>query len=323
MEDFTTLFKIISMAMLEIILLGALGFFLVRRKFTDQGALKFLARFVINVTLPLFIFAKIIKTFSFSLYPNWWIFPLIAIVVNAVGFGVGAAWFNIFNLTESKQHKRQLISLVSFQNAGYIPLILTATILSGLAAEKMFIYVFLFLLGFNLIIWSFGVWFMTGRSRRHFELLSLFSPPVVAIIVSLIFVALGVDRVLPGFIFSSAKLLGGCTLPLSMVVIGGDLATVSIRDVNKGAIANVVFLKLFLMPILALAVLWQIKPEYLIGFLIIFQAAVPPATSLSLITRHYNLEDKFISHGLFFTHLICIFSIPLWLVIYQMFAFFK
>jgi len=309
--------------MLEIFLLASCGFVLVKRKFINEQGVRLLTKLLVEFILPLFIFTKIVSSFSFSLYPDWWIFPILSIAINVIGFLVGTAWFGFFKFTISKQDKRQLISLIGFQNSGYIPLILVATLLSGFQAQEMFIYIFLFLLGFNLLIWSFGVWFLTGKSIKHFELGSVFSPPVVATLLSLIVMALGIDKFIPEFIFRPAKMIGDCMLPLSAIVVGGNLALVSIRDVKKVPIANVVFVKLILLPIMALVVLRWLRPEYLIGLLIILETAVPSATSLSLITRHYHLDDKFVSHGLFFTHLASIFTIPLWLIIYRMLAFFK
>jgi hypothetical protein len=323
MCDFLILFKTVFLAMIEIFLLASLGFILVRKKFIDQQALSFLTRLLIIIILPLFIFTKIIKSFSFSLYPNWWVFPFLSLIINTAGFAVGYLWFRLFGIVKSTEGKKQLISLIGFQNSGYIPLILSAALLSTLDAEVMFIYIFLFLLGFNLAVWSFGVWFLSRHRIKDFELGTIFSPPVVATVVSLILVAIGVDKYIPGFLFRPAGLLGDCLLPISMIVVGGNLALVSLRDVNKAAVINVVIVKLVLLPILALLILWQLKPEYLMGFLLILEAAVPSATSLSLILRHYSLEDKFISHGVFFTHIVCVFTIPLFIIIYQMFAFFK
>ncbi|MBM3251386.1 MAG: hypothetical protein FJZ11_01210 [Candidatus Omnitrophica bacterium] len=321
--DFFALFKTISFAMLEIFILAAFGFILVRKKIISDDGIRLLSKLLVEFILPLFIFTKVIKSFSFSLYPNWWIFPIISIMINLAGFSVGFAWFSLVKQAKTKLQKRQLVSLVGFQNSGYLPLILVATLLSSVVAETMFIYIFLFLLGFNLLIWSFGVWFLSGHSVKRFEFASVFSPPVVAIAVSLIVVALGIDKLIPQFLFHPAKMLGDCLLPLSMIVVGANLAEVSVKNINRSAITNAVILKLILLPILALAVLWWLRPEYLIGLLIILQAAVPSATTLSLITRHYRLEDEFVSHGIFFTHLVCVFTIPAWLVVYQIFAFFK
>jgi len=46
------------------------------------------------------------------------------------------------------------------------------------------------------------------------------------------------------------------------------------------------------------------------------QLAMPSATSLSVIIRHYNKEDALISQGVFFSHIISLITIPLFLGLY-------
>lgn len=323
MANFMIIFKTVCLAMVEIFLLGAFGFILFKKKIIDESSLGFLTRLIVGFILPLFIFTKTIKSFSFSLYPNWWVFPLIGLAINLTGFVIAYFWLRLFKIVNQASEKRQFASLVGFQNSGYMPLLLVAILFSSPEAQQMYIYIFLLLLGFNLAIWSFGVWFLSGRHLKHFELGSMFSPPVIATIFSLLLISLGLDRFIPEFIYHPAKLLGECLLPLAMITIGGNLASVSLRNVEKKAIANIVILKLILLPAIALIVFWYFRLEYIIGLLVILQAAMPSATTLSLIARHYSLEDKLINHSVFFTHLFCILSIPLWLIVYGIFAFFR
>jgi hypothetical protein len=323
MTDFMTVFKTVFFAMLEIFILGACGFIMVRKKFLDETSLRFLMRLVVEFLLPLFIFTKTLKSFSFILYPNWWIFTLFGLAINLAGFLIGYFWLGLFKTVNPNSEKRQFVSLVGFQNSGYIPLILAATLLSPFEAEKMYIYIFLLLLGFNIVIWSFGVRFLSGHSVRKFELGSMFSPPVLATILSMGLIGFGLDKFIPKFVFEPAQMLGNCLLPLAMIVTGSNLAIVSLKNVKKAIVANIVFLKLILLPVFALILFWYIKPEHLTGLFVIFQVAMPSATSLSLIVWHYKQDDTIISHGIFFTHLFCILSIPFWIIIYELFAFFR
>lgn len=311
-------FKITFGATFEVLLLAGFGFFLVKRKILSGEGLSILSRLVVEFTLPLFIFSQLITRFTFSLYRYWWIFPILSIVITFFGLGIG---YLFLKMSKETVQKREFLSLVTFQNSGYLPLILVATLLSPERKEEMFIYIFLFLLGFNLIIWSFGVWFLTRHKIKNFELGSLFSPPVLATLSALILILLGINRFIPQLILRPARMIGDCTLPLAMLVIGGSLAEVSIKHIEKKTMFNLILAKLFVMPVLALAVLLWLKPAPLIGFLVILQAAMPSATSLVLITRHYNIEDRLISQGVFFSHLASIATIPLFLSLYWMFAF--
>ena len=320
--SFISLFQTTSMAMLEILLLGACGFFLIKKKIINEEGLRLLSKLVIELFLPVFIFSQFMQNFSFSLFSNWLFFPFLCIAISLVGLVIGIIFIKIFRVSKDRHEKRQLLSLLMFQNSGYLPLILSATLLPQDIAGGMFIYIFLFLLGFNLTIWSFGVWFLRGKSLKQFELGSLFSPPVLAILISLVIVFLRIDRIMPQVIINVSEMLGRCTLPLAMIVVGGNLAIIPItKEINKRAVTMVLLVKLFILPLLALLTLLYFKISGPIGFLLILEAAVPCATSLSLITRHYQLEDKLINQGIFFTHILSLITIPIFLSIYWMVAF--
>ncbi|MCM8779791.1 MAG: AEC family transporter [Candidatus Omnitrophica bacterium] len=311
---FLASFKIAGAGILQIFLLGLAGFILVKKNILGIQSLDVLSRLVVEVTLPLLIFSQLIKDFSFGLYPNWWFFPLLSILITLAGLTLGYlfAWF-----IDGPQHKAQFLSLVAFQNSGYLPLAMFSVMLSGEKLSAMLVYLFLFLLGFNLIIWSFGVYMLSFHESKKFELASLFSPPVVAIIASLILVFLGLNKIIPEVILKPIHMVGDCTLPLAMFVVGGSLALIELRNVDKKAMFFMALAKLIILPALGLFLVIKFKAPELLGLLIVMQLAVPPATSLSVITRHYKKEDFLISQGVFVGHIIGLLTLPLFLSLYM------
>jgi len=306
-------FKITGLAVTQIFILGAIGYFLVKKDILGQSGLDSLSRLVVEITLPVLIFCQLIKDFSFTLYPNWWVFPLLSIAITILGLTVG---FFFSGFVKGQQARMQFLSLIAFQNSGYLPLALVAALLPKGKIEPMFIYLFLFLLGFNLIVWSFGVHMLSFSRNNKFALASLFSPPVVATLLSLILVSLGINKLIPDFIFMPLKSVGDCTLPLAMFVVGGCLAQIKLDKIDRKAILLMSLAKLIILPALGLALIIKFRLPDLIGLLILMQLAMPPATSLSVIIRNYNKEDLLISQGVFWGHIISIISIPIFLSLY-------
>ena len=74
--------------------------------------------------------------------------------------------------------------------------------------------------------------------------------------------------------------------------------------------------KMIILPLLGLWFVLKFKLPELIGLLILMQLAMPPATSLPVIARHYRKEDLFLSQGVFFGHILSILTIPLFLSLY-------
>ncbi|MCU0666656.1 MAG: AEC family transporter [Candidatus Omnitrophica bacterium] len=306
-------FKITGTAVAQTFLLAAIGYFLVRRNLLGDACLNTISGLVIDVTLPLMIFTKLLSQFSFSAYPHWWVFPLFSIAIT--GFGLFCAK-GCLGWVKDPQAKQQFLSLVGFQNSGYLPLSLVAAMLSPAKAGEMFIYIFLFLLGFNLAMFSLGIYIISTAHNKKFEAKSLFNPPVIATLVSLALIALGWGKAIPGFVLKPIEMMGDCTLPLALLVVGGNIAQIKLKNTNIKEIALMSFIKLVLMPALGMAFVLRLNLTPLVGLLIILQLTMPPATTLSLLVRRYGKDDLLVSQGIFYAHIISIITIPLFTSLY-------
>lgn len=315
-------FKSTSQSMLQIFFLGAVGFILSRRKIISGEGVTGLTYFLMGVTLPSLIFGEILSKFSFSLYPDWWAFSLASLMITGIGLWVGG----LFTLRlKDTQLRREFISLVGFQNSGYLPLTLLGWIVPRGQLSIILIYLFMFLLGFNLIIWSWGVYFLSPHKLKHFSYGSLFSPPVIAILLGFAFVFLKLNRFMPKFILSPLEMLGHCSFPLAMVVVGANLAELYFsKPVNIQLIAKLILAKLILLPLLGLLCMSYFKLPYLMGLLIILELSCPSAISLAVISRQYAQgEEKIISQGIFLTHIVSLITLPIFLALYNLIVFSK
>ena len=299
--------------MAQIFMLGALGYLLVKKNLLSHPGLDALSRLVIQVVFPALIITQLLRNFNFTLFPNWWIFPLISLLITATGLAFGVLLIKFLKL---KINKLQFLSLVGFQNSGYLPLALAAAIFSGQNLSNIFIYIFLFLLGFDLVAWSLGIYLLTYEKESKFKLTHIFSPPVIASLSTLIFIALGLDRTIPDLLIKPVEMIGNCTLPLALIVVGGNIALVQLKYIDLKPLSFFLVSKLIILPLFGLWIVLKLSLTPLLGFLIIMQLAMPSATSLSVIVRRYNREDALISQGIFFSHLLSLITIPLFLGLY-------
>lgn len=306
-------FKITGLAMAQIFILGALGYILVRKNMLSHAGLDALSRLVIQIIFPALIFTQLLQNFSFSLFPNWWLFPLVSLLITAAGLIVGLLLLKVIKL---KTHKLQFLSLVGFQNSGYLPLAMAASMFSGQEMNNIFIYIFLFLLGFDLVAWSLGIYMLTYDKQVKFKLQNIFSPPVIANLSTLAIISLGLNKFIPVLVFKPLQMVGNCTLPLALIVVGGNVALVDLKNINKKVVSFFLLGKLIILPALGIWLVLSLRLPQLFGFLIVMQLAMPSATSLSVIIRRYNREDTLISQGVFFSHIISLITIPLFLGLY-------
>jgi len=306
-------FKITGSAVGQIFILGAIGYLLIKKNILGQEGLDALSRLVVEIILPILIFYQLVKNFSFSAFRDWWIFPLISIAITAAGLLLG---FLFSGFIKGKQQRLQFLNLVGFQNSGFLPLALVAAILPDDKMQTMFIYLFLFLLGFNLLMFSLGVYLITFSRQKKFELGSLWSPPVVATIFTLIFIFFGLERFVPQVVLRPLNMIGQCLIPLSIFVVGGNLAQIKLTRIDKVPMFLMLVAKLVILPALGLWLILRLRLPELLGLLILIELAMPPATMLSVITSHYKKQDLLVSQGIFIGHLFGLLSIPIFLSLY-------
>ncbi|MCG8431224.1 MAG: AEC family transporter, partial [Candidatus Omnitrophica bacterium] len=275
-------FKITSLAVMQIFLLGAIGFVLVKRSVLGEACLGTISRLAIEVALPAMIFSKLIRNFSFSAYPGWWVFPLMSFGMTAAGFALGALFGGFL---KDRTEKLQFMNLAGFQNSGWMPLALTAALLPKAQAEVMFIYLFLFMIGFNLSIFSLGVYTLTCAQGSSFNPRTLLNPPVLATGISMCLIALGWQGFVPETVMKPLEMTGACTLPLALFVVGGNLAVIRIERLRRREMFLLILAKLLLLPAAGLLLVLKLNLPYLVGLLVVIETAVPSATTLSVIIR--------------------------------------
>ncbi len=309
----------IAEAMLQIFFLGAIGFILVRKKVISGEGVTGLTKLLIEVVFPALIFWQIVTKFEFRQFPRWWMISLLSIGITALGIGIG---YILGYSIKDKQEKREFMCLVGFQNAGYLPLTLLGWIVPQEQLSTMLIYLFLFLLGFNLVIWSWGVFFLSDHKAKRFSMGSLFSPPVIATLAGFICVIFKINQVIPDFILSPLGMLGNCSFPLAVIVVGASLADLYVgRSIATGQMFRLVLAKLIIMPLIGLAVIMYVRLPYLIGLLLVLQLAVPSATTLAIVARRYGQKEKLISQGVFITHIVSLATLAVFLTLFNWIVF--
>ena len=302
--------------MLQVFVLGLVGFILIKKRILSSAGLNGLTDFFIVLVFPALIFSQIVGNFDFKAVGYWWLFPLLSLGVSALGLLAGYGFG--FSLKDA-QVRREFIALSGFQNSGYLPLVLLKGILPAEQLSPMLIYLFLFLLGFNLVIWSWGVYFLSAHKAQGFSWGSLFSPSVIAVILGLAAVSSKIAGRIPQFILIPVEMLGNCSFPLAIVVVGASLAQLyNKQELDLRNIIRLSLIKLCVLPLLGLLFLSLVRLPYLIGLLIILELAVPSATNLAVITRKYAQQEKIISQGIFVTHILSLLTLPVFLTLFNL-----
>jgi predicted permease len=311
--DFLIKFYSVFIAMLQIFIIVLCGFLFYRWKLIDKQGISSLTNLTINLFLPALIFSHLIKKFSFTDPRDWWIYPFLGMAICLAGSIVA----RIYLLIDKKVlQKNEIISVVSFQNCGYLPLILVMSIFSEQDASKLFTYIFLFIQGFNLIFWSFGIQFLSSERKAGFEIKKILNPPFVSLVAAFFIIWFGLKGLIPQNFLRSVELVGGCTLPIALISLGSILSAGCFADPGQyksPVLIKTVMLKLFVLPVIILGFILLLRlPKYM-SILLLIQASMPAAINLSVVSFSQSQKCDFITQAVFLTHLFALITVPLFL----------
>lgn len=306
-------FQSAVMAIAQIFAMGAVGFWLVKRGIVNGAGLKMLSFISVNIAFPMFIFNQIIHNFNPVQTPNWWAYPLVNISLTAMALTLAFLGFFLF----ARKIKDEVMVASSVHNAGYIPLLLSMTLPLGALSGKIYTAIILSIIGFDTCLWSVGMWLMTRAHQPKIDLRNMINPPLIAMGSSVIIVLIFGPPQIDDMWFKPIKIIGDSAMALSMLIIGGNLALTKLTKLHaKGMIATVL-LKTVLLPAIALGLLCVLRFDPVLSFVVMVQACMPTAITLSIIGRHQNTSNQdFINTAVFATHLACVVTLPVFLGLY-------
>ena len=305
---------IISSAIIKLALVAVLGYYLHKKNYLDDRVLKFLTFYVINFAVPFLIFSHLIDNLKTSFRPSIFIFILVSLAIFLLGFIFGY----IFSIKRNHDHKREFISLITFQNAGYLPMNIAIFLLPPRLSSDFLTYIFLYLLGFNVLMWSVGCVLIFRKEGERLHLKSFFNPPVLSTLIALLFVYTKASSFIPSLLLSPIRMIGQTGFVVSMLILGAWLAKVKPKGLHQRlpAMAQASAIKLVFLPLVCFLIIIKFKIFSLLGLFIILQASMPSAVSLPIIAHLKGANSEFISQGVFSTHILSIITIPLWIELF-------
>jgi predicted permease len=227
-----------------------------------------------------------------------------------LGFGVAMAVARMLRLPGTKAARSFAFS-VGLQNYGFIAIPLVQVLFGRSALGVQFT----FTLGVELVLWSVGVWLLSGH-RGNGTWKAILTAPVMAIIVSTAVNYFASADWLPGFGRTSLQWLGACTFPSQIILTGAVLADV-MRRLEPGSWIKAIsfgnLVRLGVLPVLILGIGSLLGASMELKHVIVVQAAMPSAMIPVILVKHYEGEVDLSAWIVTSTTALGFFTIPLWL----------
>ena len=308
-------FLVVLQSVLALIGIGVLGFWIIRRGILPDYAIVFLSRLAIDVALPCVVFAGIVLNFSPAETPGWWHLPLWWAAFECV-----ACLLMLMALPLSNRATRGEFGLsLFFQNGLFFPLI----VISGLFGQGSPYAVQLFIFGIvhPVLFFTTAHFFFRrkNRSRPRLRLARIANPVLVSITAALAIKLGGVDIYLPRFVTTMLTMIGGMTLPLLMIILGGSLyidfqkkGTIYVRE-----LLAFIAVKNFLFPLIFTGLLAWLRPGYSIALILFLESAVPPITGTSVHAEREGGNASIANQFILASFAASVVSIPLMFMIFS------
>ena len=300
---------------MEVFLIGILGYIIVSGLKPGSSFLDYITKIVIRISLPCLVFSNMVTKFNPGEIEYWWVFPLLAVAINISGALLAFCYLLI---DRTVKYRGEFMALVAFQNGIFRPLAFAPALFGP---DRLPVFLNLLFL-YNLLsipaFFTMAVWMVNTTAGVGFRIKDVFSPPIIATILSCIFVLTGWSNYVPEWILRPLGSLGALTGPLSMFFVGGIIVTNLPKAKPEDWLEpiKVVGLKCLAFPFVASLLVFAFRPPEYVALFIIMQSVMPSALLIALISPKESVSQKAIAGAILLTSLVSIITIPLFMGIY-------
>ena len=269
-----------------------------------------LSRFIIYVLYPCFIIYHVLGTESKVGIQEAWMASVFGFFAISIGFLVALPVVSICRI--EKKEKPAFCFCSGIFNYGFFA-IPVASLFFG---NELVVKIILFNLGVEVAIWTLGILILTSSK---FEIRKILNPPAISVILALALQTWGGRELFPQFAWNVLSLIGNCSIPMALMIIGASFYDLLIRyrpspcyRVELGA----VFTRALIVP--ALFILYAnygwipVEVSWMTEVLIV-QAAMPAGVFALVVVRNYEEDTETGLRAIMATMIISLISLPTWL----------
>jgi malate permease and related proteins len=296
--------------------IGIIGFFIIRQKIIPTTVLSALTPLALDIALPSLIFVDIFTDFSPKIYPLWWQYPLWWMFFTVIAFALSI----IFSFLSKKETRNEFRLSLFYQNGIFFPLALFAGMFPG--NSRYVVILFLFTIFYPAFFFStYHFFFKSNEEKIKIPLNKIVHPALLATIIAIVLSLLHVKDFISVFFVSILSLLGDMTVPLLMLILGGNIyinykkhGLSHFKDTLLFTVTKNLFFPLCFIPILYFL---QDFVSSEILFILFLQSAVPPITATPVVINRMGGNDGLAGQFVVSSFLFSLVTLPIMIFVYD------
>lgn len=307
---------VVLQQMVIIFILIGIGMILYRRGMLSENSSKQISGLIINVTNPALLICSALEDGPKASLRELGTALAAYAFIFAILIGLGFLLPYVLRIPRAIHYTYQMLTV--FGNVGFIGIPLASAVLGS----ESLIYVSIFNLLFNLLIYTFGISLLQWAAGQTKEgaaataghsasgrLRKLVNAGTVSAAVTILFY-LG-NFPVPVIISSALSYTGRATTLLSMLVLGVSVAQMSPKNIfSHPKLYVFTLLRQILVPIGCVLLMRIFIDNRLILNTLLLMVAVPAANMPLMLAKQMDMETESISQGIILTTVLSLVTVP-------------
>lgn len=299
---------ILFQQMLVLFFMMVTGFLCYKKHLVDDNGYKNISAIIVKILNPLLIISGVLN--ERVRYSDNVIRENVLLVVILFLILITVSWvYTRFSNIPAKEKNSYRLMLI-FSNLGFmgIPLV------SKLYGTEAIIFVAFYILGYNLLIYTYGIYLASKDSEAasaYFQWRKLVNPGMAACVTAILIFSFRIT--VPQCISSFISYMGNASIPFSMMAIGISLANTNLKKMFLNIrLIRFTIIKMLIIPIVCVLIMKNLGFGAEAFGIFALMLSMPVGSIVTLIETEYGGKDSSIcSSGIAVTTVFSIITIPI------------
>ncbi|MDV2684384.1 AEC family transporter [Alkalihalophilus lindianensis] len=126
-----------------------------------------------------------------------------------------------------------------------------------------------------------------------------------------------VSLTIPEYIFIAVDFVADATVPTIMIILGMQLASISLKRIPVGKVTVALVIRLVVSPVIALLLVIMLPVDEMLAKIMILMAAMPTAANTTMYSLQFGTEPDLVSSSTLISTLLSLVTLPilLWVLL--------
>ena len=281
------------------VLIGV-GFVCNKTRILTKVSIKDFTNLILYIVTPCVIVNSYLREFDSEMLKGL----IITIAGAIVSFAISIILAHLLVHDNDKRREKTLRFGAVFSNCGYMSLPLQSAMLGDVGV----FYGATFVAVFQVVLWTYGVWLMSGDSKSISIKKILINPGVISTVIGVVIFVFSIN--IPAVLGEPIKFLAALNTPVPMIIVGFHLAGANLK-INGVPTVTSIFLRLIVAPLIMIGGMYLCGITGTVLISSVIAVSAPFAAATTMFAEKFDGDTALSSTTVSVTTLLSIITMPL------------